>query len=440
MPRNRKSKSTSTTLVTYVPQPTQMSGSGDYKSIFKKMANQIKNNEKQIKKVVTSKPVKKAAKVALSMAARRFLGSGDYETNDAPVCNSLINPTSKFATTEFVNQGRRGVRVTESEFIGDIKSGTLVGGSTVFHNQTFSLNPSNTTTFPWLSTIANSFDQYEPVGVIFRFKSTSSEFNGSSQALGAVILAADYDVNDPPYASKQEMENSDYAISCKSSRSMAMGIECDPKERLTRVLLTGDPDPGSATNFYDFCNVQIASQGMSVADVTLGELWVDYEFVFYKKQQPPLSLIPPTLFSGATFSASENLASGDDLAFGMVNQSQGDLDIGFDGVNFSFGPLVPVGTRFLAVLLYKNTTNVGAIQDLLVDYSASAGITFDPATDFNDPIVSFSIGENANVLLANFTVASVDATLQLANIGGVMIGQRKLIFLTIPATPNFAFD
>jgi len=445
MPKNQKIKnkrsnaSEETALVTYFPQPTEMSGSGDYKAIFHKMANQIKNNEKQIKKALTSKPAKRVAKVALSAAARRFFGTGDYVANDMPVCNSLVNPTSAYATAEFTNRGRRGVRVVESECLGDIKSGALVGGSTVFTNQTFALNPANSNLFPWLSTIANSFDEYEPLGIIVRFKSTSSEFNGVSQALGTVILAADYDVADPPYSSKVEMENSDYAISSKSSSSMAMGIECDPKERATKLLFTGPVDPGESSKFYNLCNVQVATQGMSAADVTLGEIWIDYEFVFYKKQMPPATIIPPPVPRvGATFRSVDNVAGGASIAQGMVNVDAGSLDVSIVSNQLRFGPDAPLG-RYSVVFLYNNGGDLWSTTGIHLNSEVGDGISLDPDGDYVFASNNFAGTEAANVLLLTFTllVADSSATITFINAAEDMDGTRKIVVEPISEATNY---
>jgi len=215
-------------------------------------------------------------------ALSKVFGFGDYTLKT----NSLMNvgKTDGNQVPVFGKDGKRGVRIVEKEFLGDIFSGALSGGATVFNRSSYSINPADSNTFPWLSRIATQFDQWEPNGIIFEFKSTSSEFNGTSQALGAVILATDYNSVDSPFINKQEMENADYACSTKAAHSVAHGIECDPDERPTRLLYTGSPVAGETANMYNLGNFQIATQGMSVAGINLGELWVTYDITFYKKQ------------------------------------------------------------------------------------------------------------------------------------------------------------
>lgn len=211
-------------------------------------------------------------------ALAKYFGHGDYKVKG----NSLMEGNT-YARATFSKDGRRGTRITEREYLGDIFSGPLVGGSTSFTLASYQLNPTNAITFPWLSRLAPLYDQWDPHGIVFEFVSTSSEFNGSSQALGTVVMATDYDPYDATFTSKQAMENSDYSCSTKPALGLVHGIECDSKERPTPILFTSTTN-GAPVTAYSLGNFQLATQGCSVANVALGELWVSYDITFYKKQ------------------------------------------------------------------------------------------------------------------------------------------------------------
>jgi hypothetical protein len=266
----------------------------------------------------------------------KLFGWGDYRT--AIKGNSLMAGVSGNSVPKFSGDGKRGVRLTEREFIGNIlASTTATSGSTVFNNQFFPLNPTSSATFPWLSKIAHLFDQWEPHGIVFEFHTTSSTFNGTSQALGAVIMATDYDSYDPLYANKQVMENADYACSSVPSCNLLHGVECDPKERPLKILYTSDR--AAQKNFSSLGNFQIATQGCSVAGVTLGELWVSYDITFYKKQ------LEASTISGPDLSLQMLTTVGGPLIFPTDVLSQNEIEI---------LQLVGVGTR---VLLPPNATS-----------------------------------------------------------------------------------
>jgi hypothetical protein len=54
--------------------------------------------------------------------------------------------------------------------------------------------------FPWLSTIASAFEEWEPLGIVYEFVSTSAAYGGgANQALGAVAMVTDYDALDSAF-------------------------------------------------------------------------------------------------------------------------------------------------------------------------------------------------------------------------------------------------
>jgi len=84
------------------------------------------------------------------------------------------------------------------------------------------------------------------------------------------------------------------------------GIECDSRERPIQVLYTNSLGNSDA-KFSSLGNFQICTQGMSAANVNLGELWVSYDVTFYKKQQLPLiDLVPHLNMSGMSVNGQGN--------------------------------------------------------------------------------------------------------------------------------------
>lgn len=209
----------------------------------------------------------------------KLLGFGDYSV----ASNSLVkNVGGETIVPKFDNKGNNGIRVREREFLGDVVS----GAANTFKNTVYPITPTNSVTFPWLSQVAKLFDQWEPNGVVFEFVTTSSDFNGSAQGLGSVIMATDYDVLDASYANKRVMDNADYANSGKPSITQLHGIECDPNQRPYRIMYTQSIDALPA-NRNTLGNFQLATAGVSANTVTLGELWVSYDITLYKKQVDP---------------------------------------------------------------------------------------------------------------------------------------------------------
>jgi len=205
----------------------------------------------------------------------RIAGTGDYTVSS----NTLGN---RGFATDAVPQfaGKTGaVRVRHREYLGDVIASSNAGA---FLNTSYSINPGLFSTFPWLASFATQFDEWRPNGIVFVYKTTSSTYSGTA-SLGTVILATDYDVSDAKYGTKQEMENSSFAVSCNVAMSVMHPIECKVNERMSNVLFTRSGSVTDSLRFYDLGNFQIATQGCA-ANQNCGELWMTYDITFYKTQ------------------------------------------------------------------------------------------------------------------------------------------------------------
>jgi hypothetical protein len=248
-------------------------------------------------------------------------------------------------------ESSRYTRITHREFVQDI---VVPGTAATFTNNTFVINPGNTALFPWLSSIANNYQQYEIMGMVMVFKSTSTDFS-TSGALGTVILATNYDVLEAPFASKVIMENSQYAVSAKPSISQIHAVECDP--RLSSIDVKYIRNPSSSTSvsqdarFYDHGLFELATVGLSAtAGTVLGELWVSYD----------IKLIKPEITNSAI------LTTGQRIEFsGSVSKTN------------CFGTPVYTGSQFLTAAV--NTLTFQRLGEYMVTYVFSGGTVVDPA-------------------------------------------------------------
>lgn len=216
---------------------------------------------------------------ALSQRAMSLIsGQGDYDIAGINH-NSLLSKMSP-TVPQFTSNLNGSIRVVHREYIKDILS------TTDFQNQQFPINPALPLSFPWLSRIAQNFEQYRIHGMIYEFKSGSSDaLNSTNTALGYVIGAVEYNSLAPAYSSKLEMENALFCSSTKPSLSAITAVECAPNQSPLNVLYTrtGFENIGlSDIRLYDLGTMNIATVGMQAVGVNLGELWVSYDIELYK--------------------------------------------------------------------------------------------------------------------------------------------------------------
>jgi hypothetical protein len=129
-----------------------------------------------------------------------IFGSGAYAIKG----NTLhTNSVPQFALT------KNGNEFAHREFVMDIFSGgNLVSGATTFNLQQFIINPASDTLFPWIQQIAENFEMYELLGLIFEYVPASGDaVSSTNAALGTVIFATQYNSLDAPFTTKRQMES-----------------------------------------------------------------------------------------------------------------------------------------------------------------------------------------------------------------------------------------
>lgn len=197
----------------------------------------------------------------------------------------------------------QGCVLAHSEYLGEVP--TLANA--IFLNEgQWLINPGNAYTFPWLSTIANNFEEYQFVQLIFEFRSTSSDALASNNTqLGVVIGCTDYNVAHQPFPDKSTMDNYEYCISGKPSLSWKYPVDCNPKHNVAggRLYVTNALDLAALNNsaqtgllqdpkMYFLGAFQIATSGFQTAMTSVGELWVHYKVKLFKPASLTLGGIP----------------------------------------------------------------------------------------------------------------------------------------------------
>ena len=220
-----------------------------------------------------------------------LFGSGAYESNlETMQANSIINPQATPAMMSG-SGGTEGdsVVIRKTEFIQDIVSDAVANTLDV---TTFALNPGNSTTFPFLSSIARNFEEYRFRGAVFHFKSLSGDSVASVQSgLGYVAMATQYDSLDTVFATKAQIENYSMSQSGKPSIDQLHGIECASHLNSNNHLYIRPSSQPSNTDIrlYDIGKTTIMTSCPGTS-VTLGELWVTYDVELFKPKLPEASL------------------------------------------------------------------------------------------------------------------------------------------------------
>jgi len=201
--------------------------------------------------------------------------------------------------------------IEEDEYIAD------VNGSSGFATTAYSINPGNSTTFPWGSRIAQLYDKYDFQMLEFYYKRIASEFN-TSASTGNVILSIDYNASDPaPTTLQQVLSTLTKNVGMPCDEFIPLRLDCAVvRDSPAKYVLTGAQPANTDAKTYNAGTLYVTTQGTGTSN-TLGRLYVRYRCLL---KEPILE--PATVAGGVIHLSSIAPVSANNLA-GMTLQSGG---------------------------------------------------------------------------------------------------------------------
>ena len=131
------------------------------------------------------------------------------------------------------------------------------------------MNPGSATTFPWLSTIARNYQEYQVNGCVYEYVSNCSATTFQAlgaNSLGSVILVSQYNTSDPGIIDKYQAENTFQSISVTPDKDAVHIIECDPASRVLNTQYVWRPsvvELETNSKWYNMCRTFIFWRGHS---------------------------------------------------------------------------------------------------------------------------------------------------------------------------------
>jgi len=248
-------------------------------------------------------------------ALSTIIGLGDYKINQNVFLQGRLPQMMN------VPQGG-GTVIRFQEYITDIISSS---SADTFNIESFNINAANASSFPFLSQIAENYEQYSFEGLVYEFRSTSGDaLTSSNTALGSVILCTNYDSLDANFASKGEMLNYEYSTSVKPSENCMHMIECAPRQSVLSKLycLPGSVPTGADARLYHLGKFQIATTGFQGTSVNCGQLHCTYQVRLLKpKLYASLGLSSAAYNSAAAAGTALNatpLGTGHTIAYNTI--------------------------------------------------------------------------------------------------------------------------
>jgi len=337
-----------------------------------------------------------------------------------------------YAGRTTMSTNKRSQVIEEDEYIAD------VNGSVNFATTGFSINPGQSTVFPWGSRIAQLYERYTFEFLEFYFTSSVSGFATNGQS-GVIVLSADYDAADAAPTTKQQVEDtSPHTDPCLPSTSV-VALRLDPREMRTsdaKYVRFGAQPANTDIKTYDVGNLFVTTQGCANTSA-IGELHVRYR-VRLDKPVLEQALVQGGVvhFSSIAATTTNNFAAAA-LQSGGTPSMTG-ITLGTNTVVFPPG----IPGNYLLSLNVAGATSASAM--LWTDTSVTALLLYSSAAvrDAATQVISNAGTTNANPALINhtITVPTSGGTVTLTPSTIVGTGTMDLFIVNLPASVLTVLD
>jgi hypothetical protein len=165
------------------------------------------------------------------------------------------------------------LRIHQMERIGNVNANSTTAGA--FKADTYAINPADSKTFPWLSSIAALFDKYKFHKLRFFFIN-----NSPTSIAGNVTMAVDFDTLDATPANGTQMTNLAKFTSFAPWQQEELSIPVNRRGNNSMLFTLNNqgtiPD-GADLKTYNLGNFLISTEGISTSGYLVGYLCVEYD-------------------------------------------------------------------------------------------------------------------------------------------------------------------
>jgi hypothetical protein len=247
-----------------------------------------------------------------------------------------------------INTGSKSSRIIHRELVATIS------GNTTFGSSSFALNPGLVLSFPWLSTVAPSYEQYHFRRLRFHYVTRSA-----TSYVGSVLLAPEYDALDQApttevnmammAGAKEDVPWRDQVIDFNVADMFPLG----PR----KFIRTGALSTSADLKTYDVGQLFVGLAGCADTSA-IGKLWVEYDVELYIPQNPnAIQSVGVGASAILTLTANNTLASGvaEIVPFGTVSYNS------IGGTNTTGSYVLPLGEYLVSASIAMSSSAVAGI-------------------------------------------------------------------------------
>jgi hypothetical protein len=256
-----------------------------------------RKQQKEFSQVKQKKPKKRVNNPPRKGGSNSSRNSGKQASVAAAYATRNVGKSPEIKGT------RDSCRISHREFIGNI-----VGNDVFIIRQTLAVNPGLSATFPWLSIMAQGWEEYEFKSLRFCYYTrTGSNTNGS------VMIAPDYDAADATPVTEAVITSYEGIVEDAPWKDMCCVLKPQLLKRAfgRHYIRTGPLLQNQDIKTYDVANLFTAVVDGS-PNAAWGKLWVEYTVDFFVPQLPPggaTQLIGGSFSGGGTITPANPLGN-----------------------------------------------------------------------------------------------------------------------------------
>jgi len=194
-----------------------------------------------------------------------------------PVASTTI--VARKAEPFFASRRNGDVCITHREYFADI------GSTDAFTNAQFTINPGNSTVFPWLSGLARNYESY-----VFRRLSFQYRTGQTTASSGRIGMFVDFDCADPAPLSKAQAYSNRNCVDGPVWHDLRYQANREDLNKRKSYYVSHSVAPALigtiAENLADVGILNVFTSMDSVPNASSGELFVEYEVELLTPSQP----------------------------------------------------------------------------------------------------------------------------------------------------------
>lgn len=177
---------------------------------------------------------------------------------------------SKMLAPRISGRSANTVRIKHRELVEP----ALLGSTTFSLQETYVVNPGLSSSFPWLSGMASTWQEYELHALRYEFLTRVS-----TATAGSIMMSPDLDPTNPPPNNEISTSNNPSTVEGPVWHDLICNVNLKGSKAVSKRFVRTGPEVGDA-HLFDALTMYIITSDCANSN-PIGKIWVEYDVSFY---------------------------------------------------------------------------------------------------------------------------------------------------------------